>query len=110
MPLQIWPKKVFQYFDGSLSSQKVAKLHSVCIARCIRYIGNSVRMHNFKNICKCGKCQLIRLFLSTLRFRRHLEMKELVTSTLTKVSRQNYLKYMQSDVVRILDIPRSMSF
>ena len=49
-------------------------------------------------------------FLSTLRFRRHLEMKELVTSTLTKVSRQNYLKYMQNDVVRILDIPRSMSF
>ena len=35
---------------------------------------------------------------------------ELVTCKWTHVSRQNYLKYMQNNIVRILDIPESMPF
>ena len=110
MSLEICPKKVFQYFDGSLSSQKVVTLHSVFIAHCIWYMGNFVQKHNFKNICEYEKCQLIRLFFSTLRLKWHLEIMELVTCKWTQVSRQNYLKYMQNNIVRILDIPESMPF
>ena len=49
-------------------------------------------------------------FLSTLRLRWHLEIMELVTCKWIQVSRQNYLKYMQSNIFRILDNPKSMSF
>ena len=48
MSLNILPTKVFEYFDGHLSAARVATLHSVCIALCIRFYGGYIRRHNEK--------------------------------------------------------------
>lgn len=109
MSLEVSPKMVFKYFNESTSSEKVYKLHSVCIACYIYYAGKIVQRHNEKKIYECKNCLFIRFLLSTLQLRRHFEILNYIDRSKKRVSKEKYVMYTDKNIVQILHIPESLS-
>ena len=82
-------------FEDQLYYIRPEMLHSVCIARSIRFIGGLTKFHNRKKICRCSKCLLGRYLLFVLESRGHLEVMEIVKSRISfiYVSRKYYRKW-----------------
>ena len=60
-------------------------LNSVCLARCVHYIGFYVS-HNWKKNIQCYKCKLARILLSVIDTRGHFEIFHIIKTRNAKVS------------------------
>ena len=79
MSNNIHPVNVFLYFDNHVCYWKAKRLHSLCVARYIRYVCSQTRRHNSEYKCYCFKCHLARMLLQVLSSRRHLRLMSIVT-------------------------------
>ena len=85
MSFSMLPEGAFNYFGGCLDELKANNLNSVCLARCVRYVGSKIKNHNHLNICSCFKFRLSRLLLSVLDSRGHLQLAQFTKNKNSKV-------------------------
>ena len=64
------PSKTIEYFDNIIDQNKAKNLHSICIARSIRFLMENVRGHNDHYRCQCFKCRVCRLLMNELLSRK----------------------------------------
>lgn len=90
------PERVFKHFDGSLDKTKARNLSSVCIARCVRYIGFKTKNHNRKKYCDCFKCKLDSQTAVCFRYQR--------TYTLNVFHKNKKIKIAHFTIVSVFQI------
>ena len=86
MSIDVYPKNIFMYFDKSQAKKKpkAKNLHSIWIARTVRYIGSKIREHSKDYKCHCFKCLVCRMLLTVLISRGHLNLL-LILPSLQKI-------------------------
>lgn len=85
MSFSILPECVFNRFDNCLDELKANNLNSVCLVRCVRYVGCKTKNHDRLNICSCFKCKLAWLLLSVLDSIEHLQLLHFFKTENSKV-------------------------
>ena len=71
MYTSIHPTTVLNYFNQELDYQKTVKLCSPSLIRCVCFLVSRTQKHNSVYVCFCFKCNLARMLIHILRYRRH---------------------------------------
>ena len=64
----------FYYFNNTVSYEKVKKLTSVTIEKCICYITVEIVGHNKNYDCRCFKCQICKTLIFFLVERKRIKL------------------------------------
>ena len=70
----ISPSKTIEYCDNMIDQNKAKNLHSICIARSIPFLVESVHVHNDHYWCQCFRCRVCRLLMNELLSRKHFSL------------------------------------
>ena len=87
--------KTVEYFCDIVDQNKAKKLHSICIARCIRFLVEHVRGHNGKLPFHCFKCRICRVLMNELLSRKDFNLLKVIKKdTFIIVKKRDLIKFV----------------